>query len=86
MSEQHKNRQICLPFIEESYMEILKDPIKYREQIDKFYEQFPELFPPEIVNGYRMKDIYHSSKLPIATRRIEIEGTSFTIRPSFIMP
>ncbi len=87
MSEQpNKNRQICLPFVEETYMELIGDAMKFREQIDKFYESFPELFPSEIAKGYRMKDIYHSKKLPVATRRIEIEGISFTIHPSFIMP
>lgn len=49
-------------------------------------ELFPELFPAEIVEGYRMKDMYWSKKQGIATRRIEIAGTAYTICPSFVMP
>ena len=33
-----------------------------------------------------MKDIYHPKKLPFATRRIEIAGIAYRIRPSFLMP
>jgi hypothetical protein len=49
-------------------------------------EQFSELFPSEITNGYRMKDFYFSQKLLIWIRRIEIEDVAYTIRPSFAMP
>ncbi len=47
---------------------------------------FPELFPPEIVDGYQMKDIYQSRKQPVFIRRIKIAGVPYTIRPSFMMP
>jgi len=33
-----------------------------------------------------MKDSYHSKKLSITTRRIEINNKFYSIRPSFVMP
>ena len=83
----HRNkRTICLPFSQENYEPNVIDPIDFRQCIDKRIELFPELFPAEIVEGYRMKDMYWSKKQGIATRRIEIAGTAYTICPSFVMP
>ena len=81
-----QNRRIILPFYQDDYNKILYDPKKYREQLDKYIDLFPELFPKEIADGYEMKDIYHSKKLPIATRRIIVDKVSYNIRPSFVMP
>jgi len=85
-SPQRKNRTICLPFEEEEYQNIIKDAKKFRAYLNRMIEAFPELFPPEIVNGYRMKDSYYSKKLDIEIRRIKIGDTSYTTRPSFAMP
>ena len=68
------------------YTEVLRDPNKFRESIDFSLQKRPELFPQEITNGYLMKDIRFSAKLSIPVRRIEIGGTSYTVRPSFVMP
>jgi len=81
-----KNKTICLPFTQEDYEKNINVPADFRKCIDDRIECFPELFPDKIVNGYLMKDIYHAKKLPIMIRRIEIEGVSYTIRPSFVMP
>lgn len=62
------------------------DPIDFRKCIDERIKLFPELFPYEITNGYLMKDIYYCKKQSIPIRRIEIEDTPYTIRPSFLMP
>lgn len=80
------NRTICLPFSQEDYIPNVDDPLDFRKCVDDRIELFPELFPPEIAKGYLMKDIYYSKKLSIPIRRIEIAGTPYTIRPSFIMP
>jgi len=85
-SAHRNNRSICLPFSQEDYDENFHDPERFRKCIDERIELFPELFPREITNGYSMKDIYHSKKQPIATRRIKIAGIPYTIRPSFMMP
>jgi hypothetical protein len=83
-----QNRQICLPFDEGTYDEIVKDPLQFRLFIDEMIVQHPELFPSNIMNGYQMKDGYYSKKLGITTRRITTKDPkiSYTIRPSFVMP
>ncbi len=54
--------------------------------MDAFINKIPELFPSTIGNGYLLKEIRVSKKLNIPTRRIIIDGVSYTIRPSFVMP
>lgn len=80
------NRNICLPFTQEEYNESIQDFAKFREYIDAKIKIYPELFPAEITNGYQMKDSYFSKKLQTRIRRIEIEGTAYSIRPAYIMP
>lgn len=80
------NRTICLPFSQELYNTNIENPFDFRRCIDERIELFPELFPPEITNGYLMKDIYPSKKQSTLIRRIDIDGVSYSIRPSFLMP
>ncbi len=85
-SAYHHNKTICLPISQEEYDAIVGDPEKFRKWIDAHFVLYSELFPSEIVNGYRMKDVYFSQKLSIWIRRIAIAGVAYTIRPSFAMP
>lgn len=85
-SAHRENRTICLPFTQEDYRASISDSAIFRKCIDECIAQYPELFPPEIAKGYRMKDIYFSKKQGIPLRRINISGTSYTIRPSFVTP
>ena len=85
-SAYQNNKTICLPISQEKHDAIVNDSKKFRKWIDDCYAQFSELFPSEIANGYRMKDLYFSQKLSILTRRIEISGVAYTIGPSFAMP
>jgi hypothetical protein len=80
------NRTICLPFTKDVYNQIIHDSAKFRRCIDEQIQLYPELFPPEISNGYRMKEIKSSIKLQTVIRRIEIAEIPYTIRPSYIMP
>lgn len=80
------NRTICLPFSQEEYNANINNPLDFRVCLDERIRLFPELFPPGISKGYLMKDIYPSKKQGISIRRIEILGTSYRIRPSFVMP
>ena len=80
------NKTICLPFSQEEYNAVINNAMDFRACVDQRIQLFPELFPPEIHMGYRMKDMYLSKKQGIAIRRIENSGTSYTIRPSFVMP
>jgi len=85
-SATRNNRTICLPFSQEDYEATVKNPVEFRSSIDERIELFPELFPTEVADGYLMKDIYQSRKLSIPLRRIKVEGISYSIRPSFVMP
>ena len=80
------NRTICTPFCNKTYVDTVECPQKFRAQLDDMIARCPEIFPLEIQHGYRMKDSYVSIRLNIRIRRIEVENTNFTIRPSFVMP
>jgi len=80
------NRTICMSFCQVEYEIIVQKPERFREEINKVYEKFPELFPTEINSGFKMKEIRLSKKLNLKIRRIIISGTSYSIRPSFAMP
>jgi hypothetical protein len=86
LSAHRSNKAICLPFAQQEYITNIDDPINFRQCIDDRIKLFPELFPPEIVNGYQMKDIYTSKKQQVKIRRILIGNTAYTIRPSYLMP
>ncbi|PIE66624.1 MAG: hypothetical protein CSA26_00025 [Desulfobacterales bacterium] len=79
-------RTICLPFSQDNYESNIHNPDDFRGCIDKRIELFPELFPPEMANGYQMKDFYFSRKQSVWSRRIKVAGVAYTIRPSFILP
>lgn len=81
-----KNRAICVPFSQKEYNDNVNDPAKFRTLLNPRIEQYPELFPSNIREGYIMKDTYFSRKMLIIIRRIDISGISYTIRPSFVMP
>lgn len=85
-SSKKENRIICLPFAQESYLEIVNNANKFRTQLDKFIVTNPELFPQRILNGYKLKETRPSKKLSIPIRRIKIGRVSYTVRPSFVMP
>ena len=80
-------RTICLAIGEEEYREAADDPARFRRLIDRCYQQTPELFPQHFGKGYELKDRRQSTKTGITIRRLELrDGTSYSIRPSFLMP
>lgn len=86
-------KKIMIYFSEDSYSELLEDPAKFREYLDIWIEECPELFPSTVSYGYNLHDISpESKKRPgFRTRRIELkiapEGKNpvFTIHPSFML-
>jgi hypothetical protein len=80
------NRVIRLPLPSEKYESMIADVEEFRQYIDVLIKECPELFPKEIADGYRMKEIKHSKKLDIPIRRIKIGKISYTVHPSFVMP
>ena len=80
-------KTICTPCSQEQYERIVDDPEQFRAFLDRQIEATPDLFPPEIRRGYRMKDIYTSRKTGYRLRRIDLRNDqSYLIHPSFLMP
>jgi hypothetical protein len=80
-------RTICIPCSPQEYQRVVGDPEQFRWWLDRHIGSTPELFPPEIRRGYRMKDLYHSRKTGWDLRRIELRNLDcYLVRPSFLMP
>lgn len=83
-------KSIRISFLKEEYDRILSDNKYFIERLNFSIEKFPDLFPAEIKNGYRLFGfIKPSKKQLIAVRRIEIKGMKkgiYQIYPSFVMP
>ena len=80
-------KTICIPCSQQEYEQAVDDPGRFRRLLDRQIEATPELFPPEIKRGYRMKDIYSSRKTGWRLRRIELRNLDcYLVRPSFLMP
>ena len=75
-----------MPFDINSYSDVVRNHKLFRNHIDGFIDKHPEIFPKEITDGYYLKDIYHSKKLDILKRRIDIGGVFYSVRPSFVLP
>ena len=81
------SKQICLPMTRELYDEIWSDSKKVRAMLDKQMLESPELFPKELLQGYRLTGrLPESKKLAgIQLRQIRQKKAVYTIRPSFVM-
>jgi hypothetical protein len=89
------SNQIRLPISREEYAEIIKDRDRFRQTLDRYIEQYPELFPAHIQHGYHFYGMARSSKkMPdVERRQIRLlmtddqgEQPIYTIVPSFVMP
>ena len=80
-------KTIGIPSSQQQYERIVDDPALFRAHLDRQIEATPELFPPEIRRGYRMKDLYTSRQTGWKRRRIELRNLQgYLVRPSFLMP
>src|SRR5206468_1490398 len=80
-------KAIRIPCSPQEYERVVDDPVAFRRPLGQRIEAAPELFPPEIRRGYRMKDVYRSRKTSIKLRRIELRDLRcFPVRPSLLMP
>ncbi len=80
------NRTICMHICQAQYRLLIQHAIEFRIILDVAIKENPDIFPPEISFGYKMKDTRVSKKLNLKIRRIVIAGISYTIRTSFAMP
>ena len=80
-------KTICIPCSQQQYEQVVGDPEQFRKLLDRQIEATPELFPPQIKRGYRMKDVYTSRKTGWKLRRIELRNLDcYLVRPCFLMP
>jgi len=88
------SKRICVPIDQEEYQRIVLDPNAFRQFLDPLLDQYPEVFPEAMGQGYTFHDILPASlKLPgLRLRRIKVVSpdssteTVFTIAPSFVWP
>ncbi len=86
-NSQRLHRSICVPFCEDEYTTILADRQAFRAYLQETYQNYPELFPAEMIEGFRFNGLVSSSKLNMYQRRIKLSnGFVYQIRPSFVMP
>ena len=79
-------KTICIPCSQGQYERFVEDPQQFRKFLDQQSEAHPELFPPEIRRGYRMKDLYTSRKTGWRLRRIDLRNDqSYLVRPSLTL-
>ena len=82
-----KNRTIVLPLMEKDYALFMSDNSFAHRVIQNYSGEFPALFPSEITAGYQLNGRTRvSKKLGLGMRKIKVSGSSYRIRPSFILP
>ena len=77
-------KTICLSGSQQEYEQVVDDPERFRNFLDRHIQAAPQLFPPEIRRGDRMKDLYTSRKTGCTLRRIELRNlTCYRVRPEW---
>jgi len=89
------SQRICIPISREGYAAIVADKRCFRQKLDEFITMYPELFPPEIHQGYQLYGWRRQSvKMPeVSLRRVSLtigdkqgQRSVYTIVPSFVLP
>ncbi len=70
------------------YSQLVENAQDYRAYLDQIIARYPELFPPEIKDGYRLHGSVESKRQQIKTRRILLRATRsvYQLRPDFVTP
>ena len=89
------SKRICIPISQEDYEDIVKDRDQFRDQLDGWIAEYPELFPPDINQGYqcygwrrqsvKMPDV-QLRRICLKTRDLQGRLQVYTVAPSFILP
>jgi len=83
------NKSICLPVVSETaYEKLISNPSVFRRYLQLWIAKSPEIFPPQMADGFRFHDFITSRKLNLRMRRIELVATGqvYQLRPEFVMP
>jgi len=82
-----EKRTIILPISENMYELFMIDNEVSKKILSSFYEKIPECFPQEMSEGFILNGkTSPSKKLKFQMRKIRVNGISYRIRPSFILP
>lgn len=82
-----QSRTIVVSINEVQYPLFMEDNEVAHQLIQKAYSNDPELFPLQMGHGYKLNGkTRRSKKLGLCMRRIEIQGTTYRLRPSFVLP
>lgn len=84
------NKRIVIPIDPANYAQMVGDTAAFRRVVDDLIHAYPELFPADVEQGYRLYGLYPASKkMPeVRMRRIclHASGQVYTIAPSFVLP
>lgn len=89
------SKRVCLPIGQPIYNEMIDNKVAYRELLDDYIARYPELFPADIGQGYKLHgSMPKSKKMPkVKIRRIQLKAKDeegklqvFTIAPCFVLP
>lgn len=81
-----RNRTIVFNLTEAEYDRFMDDPQQARRRIDAAFCKHPELFPPQMANGYKLNGkTRQSSKQGIRMRKIRVGANSYQIRPGYVL-
>jgi hypothetical protein len=89
------SKRICIPIDRAGYEQVIADKQAFRQLLDGYIEQYPEIFPAAIGQGYKLHGMMpQSKKMPeVRLRRIHLKAKDdngqaqvFTIAPCFVLP
>lgn len=94
-AEAKGSKRICLPIDRAKYEQVVGDKVAFRQLLDQYIADYPEIFPSAIGQGYKLHGLMPSSKkMPeIYLRRIHLKAKDetgqaqvFTLAPCFVLP
>jgi hypothetical protein len=86
-NKQKIHRTIVLNFTDIDYTHFMEDQQFAHQFIQDAFLSHPELFPSEMSHGYQLNGKTRlSKKLGIQMRKIRVNGVSYRIRPSSVLP
>ena len=94
-AEAKGSKRICLPIDRAKYEQVVADKVAFRQLLDQYIADYPEIFPSAISQGYKLHGLMPpSKKMPeICLRRIQLKAKDetgqaqvYTIAPCFVMP
>lgn len=88
LSSPYGMKRICIPIGIEEYRRILYDAKLFKDNINSMIIKYPEIFPLDMDQNYKLHDILPESKKmkDLRLRRIKYKGEVFTIAPFFVLP